>query len=38
VRNFPLKRGHGEADYLLFVDKQAVGVVDAKATMLSCFM
>ena len=30
VRHFPLKRGHGEADYLLFVDGQTVGVVEAK--------
>src|SRR5690349_3140117 len=30
VREFPLQRGHGEADYLLFVDAQAVGVVEAK--------
>ena len=31
VREFSLKPGHGEADYLLFVDRQAVGVVEAKA-------
>ena len=30
VREFPLKSGHGTADYLLFVDEQAVGVVEAK--------
>ena len=30
VREFPLKKGHGYADYLLFVDGQAVGVVEAK--------
>jgi type I restriction enzyme R subunit len=30
VREFPLARGHGFADYLLFVDRQAVGVVEAK--------
>ncbi len=30
VRHFPLKRGHGEADYLLFADGQTVGVVEAK--------
>jgi type I restriction enzyme R subunit len=29
VREFPLP-GHGEADYLLFVDRQAVGAVEAK--------
>jgi type I restriction enzyme R subunit len=28
VRNFPLKTGF--ADYLLFVDRKAVGVVEAK--------
>jgi len=27
---FPLKSGHGEADYLLFVDGAAAGVVEAK--------
>jgi type I restriction enzyme R subunit len=27
---FPLKPGHGEADYLLFVDGRAVGVIEAK--------
>ena len=30
VREFPLAHGHGEADYLLFVDAQAVGAVEAK--------
>jgi type I restriction enzyme R subunit len=30
VRQFPLRRGHGEADYLLFVDEQPVGVIEAK--------
>ena len=30
VREFPLKSGHGEADYLLFVDGSPVGVVEAK--------
>jgi type I restriction enzyme R subunit len=30
VREFPLKPGHGEADYLLFVDGAPVGVVEAK--------
>ncbi len=30
VREFPLKSGHGFADYLLFVDAQAVGAVEAK--------
>ncbi|MBI2899887.1 MAG: DEAD/DEAH box helicase family protein [Planctomycetes bacterium] len=30
VRHVRLKHGHGEADYLLFVDGQAVGVVEAK--------
>jgi type I restriction enzyme R subunit len=30
VREFPLKPGHGEADYLLFVDSAPVGVVEAK--------
>ena len=31
VREFPLKPGHGTADYLLSVDQKAVGVVEAKA-------
>ena len=30
VREYPLKTGHGSADYLLHVDGQAVGVVEAK--------
>jgi type I restriction enzyme R subunit len=31
IREFKLKAGHGFADYLLFVDGQAVGVLEAKA-------
>lgn len=31
VREFPLASGHGTADYLLYVDRKAVGVVEAKA-------
>jgi type I restriction enzyme, R subunit len=30
VREFPLKQGHGEADYLLFVDGKAAGAIEAK--------
>ncbi len=30
VREFPMVEGHGDADYLLFVDRKAVGVVEAK--------
>jgi type I restriction enzyme, R subunit len=30
VREFVLKPPHGRADYLLFVDRQAVGAVEAK--------
>lgn len=30
VGEFPLKPGHGEADYLLFVDGSPLGVVEAK--------
>ena len=30
VREFPLKPGHGRADYLLYVNQKAVGVVEAK--------
>src|SRR3989338_8024890 len=29
IRNFSLKAGHGEADYLLYVDGRAVGIVEA---------
>jgi type I restriction enzyme R subunit len=29
-REFPLKSGYGCADYLLFVDQQAMGVIEAK--------
>src|ERR1700674_5152358 len=30
IREFHMKTGFGEADYLLYVDSQAVGVVEAK--------
>ena len=30
VREFPLKAGHGHADYLLYVNQKAAGVVEAK--------
>ncbi len=30
VREMIMKRGHGRADYLLYVDKKAVGVIEAK--------
>ena len=30
VREFPMVHGHGDADYLLFVDRKAVGVIEAK--------
>jgi len=30
IREFPLKAGHGSADYLLYVDGAAAGVVEAK--------
>ena len=30
VRNFPLQQGHGFADYLLYLDGKAAGVVEAK--------
>ncbi|MGD1098857.1 MAG: type I restriction-modification enzyme R subunit C-terminal domain-containing protein [Thermoplasmata archaeon] len=30
IREFPLKAGHGEADYLLFVDGKAAGAIEAK--------
>src|SRR5574341_510267 len=31
IRAFPLKSGHGFADYLLYVDGRAAGVIEAKA-------
>ncbi len=30
VREFPMKKGHGEADYLLFADGAAAGAIEAK--------
>lgn len=30
IREFPLRPGHGFADYLLYVDGRAIGVVEAK--------
>jgi type I restriction enzyme R subunit len=30
IREFPLRSGFGFADYLLYVDGQAVGVIEAK--------
>jgi type I restriction enzyme R subunit len=30
VREFPLKSGHGFADYLLYADGKAAGVIEAK--------
>ncbi len=30
VRHFPLSEGHGEADYLLYIDGAAAGVIEAK--------
>jgi len=30
VREFPMKKGHGEADYLLFADGAAIGAIEAK--------
>src|SRR6266849_3811096 len=30
VREFPLARGHGTADYLLYGDRRALGVIEAK--------
>lgn len=32
VREFPMKSGFGYADYLLYLDRKAVGAVEAKAT------
>ena len=30
IREFPLNPGHGVADYLLYVDGKAAGVIEAK--------
>ena len=30
IREFPLKTGHGFADYLLYMDGKAAGVIEAK--------
>lgn len=30
IRYFPLKPGHGEADYFLYLDGRAAGVIEAK--------
>ena len=30
VREFPMKKGHGEADYLLFLDGMAAGLIEAR--------
>lgn len=30
VREFPMAEGHGDADYLLFLDRKAFGVIEAK--------
>lgn len=30
VREFPLEKGHGKADYLLYLNRKAAGVVEAK--------
>src|SRR5271169_6081554 len=35
IREFPMKKGHGEADYLLFVDGAAAGVIEAPGFCLS---
>src|SRR5229473_6775533 len=32
VREFPMKSGFGFADYLLYLDRKALGAVEAKAT------
>jgi type I restriction enzyme R subunit len=32
LRYFPLKSGHGEADYLFYVDGKAAGIIEAKKT------
>jgi type I restriction enzyme, R subunit len=36
IRNFTLKTGHGEADYLLYVDGRAAGVIEANVRFYFC--
>ena len=31
VREFPMKSGFGQADYLLYLDRKAAGAIEAKA-------
>ena len=35
VREFTMSEGHGRADYLLFVDRQAVGTIEANGPALT---
>jgi len=30
IRNFPLKPGHGTADYLFYIEGKAAGIIEAK--------
>ena len=30
IRNYPLNKGHGFADYLFYIDGKAAGVIEAK--------
>ena len=30
IRNFPLEKGHGTADYLFYINGKAAGVIEAK--------
>jgi len=30
IRNFPLKAGHGIADYLFYIHGKAAGIIEAK--------
>jgi type I restriction enzyme R subunit len=30
IRNYPLNKGHGFADYLYYIDGKAAGVIEAK--------
>ncbi len=30
LRELPMKAGHGKADYVLYVDQRAIGVIEAK--------
>ena len=38
LREFPLKKGHGEADYLLYLNGKAVGVIEVLVKRFARFL